>query len=126
MALVAALPACAQSSYEEQRAALIQEIEDACTKFATLGPTQAELDLVRTQVATVLAERRSQPGAWAELLSTLEYRGASLNEILGEPSVLAALTVEDVRRAFAASDPGPDRRLRLIVEPQAPVVKSNK
>lgn len=100
--------------------ALIQEIENAYTSLASRGPTQAELNLVRTQTASTLAQQRRQLGAWADMLSTLAYRNASLNEILSEPSILAGVTVEDVRRTFAMSDPGADRRLRLIVEPEAP------
>ncbi len=66
--------------------------------FAKDGPTPEELTVAKKQMANLLEEIMKTPDFWLGRLSTLDYRGLDLDDLLDAPA--------QYQRFTAAAGPG--------------------
>lgn len=97
-AVVAAMIA---SHDAESTAADLGLISAQLDALATVGPLAPELEIARSRVADILAQQDLSADAWASRLATLTYDGLSPAALAGALDEYRALTVADVRRAYA-------------------------
>ena len=97
--------------------ALATALEEMYAAFAKDGPSGDELAVAKKQTATLLDEIMKTPDYWAGHLSTLDYRGISIDDVLAAPSQYASFTAHDVQDAFARYD-RPESRFRFIITPR--------
>lgn len=81
--------------------ALLAAIDAMYAAFAESGPTPEEMDTLRRQMANTLDERMREPSHWSRAISTMTYRGASLDDVVREPDDYQAMTAAEIREAFA-------------------------
>ena len=86
--------------------------------FAKHGPTPDELAVAKKQMTNLLDEMLKTPDFWKSRLSTLDYRGVSLDELLEAPAQYQQLTGRDIREAFARYD-RPEARFRFVITPRS-------
>ena len=96
---------------------LATAVEDMFTVFAKDGPTNDEMTVARKQMANLLDEIMKTPDFWLGRLSTLDYRGVSLDDLLDAPAQYQQFTAQQVREAFARYD-RPERRWSFVVTPR--------
>lgn len=94
---------------------LADRIAEIFAEFAESGPTEAEIETARAQVAKTLSEAFQEPSFWALQLSQLVKRGRDLDDLLSAIEVYSGFTAEEVRENFAAYHDRPG--LRVIVRP---------
>ena len=97
--------------------ALAAAVEDMYAEFAKDGPTPGELAVAKKQMANLLDEVLKTPDFWLSRLSTLDYRGLSLDDLLRATADYEGFTGDEVREAFARYD-RPDARLRFVITPR--------
>ena len=97
--------------------ALSTAIEDMFADFAKDGPTPDELAVAKRQVANQLDETLKTPSFWLSRLSTLDYRGLGIDDVLDAPSQYQRFTAKEIQEAFARYD-RPDARFRFIISPK--------
>jgi zinc protease len=98
--------------------ALAAAIEQMYADFAKDGPTEDELAVAKKQTQTLLDEIMKTPDYWAGHLSTLEYRGITIDDVLAGPAQYASFTARAVQDAFVRYDQ-PQSRFRFIVTPSS-------
>jgi zinc protease len=98
--------------------ALAAAVEDMYAEFAKDGPTPDELAVAKKQMANLLDEVLKTPDFWLSRLSTMDYRGLSLDDLLGAKAEYERFTADEVRGAFARYD-RPDARLRFVITPRS-------
>jgi zinc protease len=100
--------------------AKVGTLRDAITSlfdsFSKEGATADEMETVRKQVANTLDEQMREPTFWSTRLTTLTYRGTSLDDILGAPAAYQAFTADQIREAFNRYYK-PEGRFELSVTP---------
>ena len=92
--------------------ALSTAIEDMFTDFAKDGPTPDELAVAKRQVANQLDETLKMPSFWLGRLSTLDYRGLGIDDVLDAPNQYQRFTAKEIQEAFARYDQ-PEARFRF-------------
>jgi len=97
--------------------ALAAGVEDMYAAFAKDGPTADELAVAKKQMVNLLGEIVKTPDFWARQLATLDYRGLSLDDLLGAQAAYERFTAEEVRDAFARYDQ-PEARVRVVITPR--------
>jgi zinc protease len=97
--------------------ALAAAVEDMYAAFGKDGPTALELTVAKKQLGNLLDEILKNPSFWSDRLATLDYRGLSIDDVLGAKAAYEAFTTEDVRTAYARYD-RPETRLRVVVTPR--------
>ncbi len=66
--------------------------------FAAEGPTDAEMQTVRTQMKNTIETMIQEPGFWVNLLANLDYHGMKLQDLHGLLDKVMAFTKADVAR----------------------------
>ena len=81
--------------------ALVAMIASMYEKFAASGPTDAELDVAKKQVANTFGEQLKDPGYWTAQLEQMTLRGQNLDDLAAAPAVYQAFTVAPIKDVFA-------------------------
>jgi zinc protease len=97
--------------------ALAAAVEEMYAAFAKDGPTPDELAVAKKQMANLLDTMLKTPDFWLTRLSTLDYRGLSLDDLLGAPAQYQGFTGEEIREAFARYD-RPETRFLFVITPR--------
>ncbi|MEO1129430.1 MAG: insulinase family protein, partial [Planctomycetota bacterium] len=82
-------------------ATLRDEIVRMYRDFASNGPTEEEMQVVKLQVANALDESMKEPRFWVSVIQDMTYRGSSLDDVLGAPEAFQSFTGEEIRDTFA-------------------------
>ena len=98
--------------------ALAAAVEEMYAAFAKDGPTPDELAVAKKQTANLLDEVLKTPDFWLSRLTTLDYRGLSVEDLLDAPAQYQGFTAQEVRQAFARYD-RPDARFRFVIMPRS-------
>jgi zinc protease len=96
--------------------ALATVLNELYTAFAKDGPTDDEMAVAKRQIANLLDQQMKEPEFWLSWLSTLDYRGRSLDDIVSAPSAYQQFTAQDVREAFARYYK-PESRFHFVISP---------
>jgi predicted Zn-dependent peptidase len=96
---------------------LATAVEEMYADFARDGATPDELAVAKKQTANVLDEVLKTPSFWLTRLSTLDYRGLVLDDLLDAPAQYERFTGQEVQDAFARYD-RPEARFRFIITPR--------
>jgi zinc protease len=96
---------------------LATAVEEMFAAFAKDGPTPDELTVAKKQMANLLEEIMKTPDFWLGRLSTLDYRGLSLDDLLDAPAQYQRFSAQEVQEAFARYD-RPEARLSFVVTPR--------
>jgi zinc protease len=99
--------------------ALAAALSEMYAIFATDGPTEDELAVAKKQIANLLDQTMKEPDFWLGRLSTVDYRGFSLNDLVNAPADYQRYAAEEVRGIFARYY-RPDARFRFVVRPEKP------
>lgn len=97
--------------------ALPATLDEMYTEFAKAGPTPEELATAQLQLDKALEEQMKEPDFWAARLSSLDYRGNSLDDVLTLREFYKTLTPEQVKTVFAKYAV-PANRFRVTVTPE--------
>jgi len=97
-------------------AELAGAVQTLFDSFAASGPTQEEMTGVLSGITEALERQVLDPAFWSTRLTTLTYRGTSLDELIKSREAYEGFTAADVREAFARYCT-PERRFELIVVP---------
>jgi predicted Zn-dependent peptidase len=92
-------------------------VEEMYADFARDGATPDELAVAKKQTANVLDEVLKTPSFWLTRLSTLDYRGLVLDDLLDAPAQYERFTGQEVQDAFARYD-RPEARFRFVITPR--------
>jgi hypothetical protein len=65
----------------------------------------------------LLDEILKDPGFWSGRLAALDYRGQSIDDVLGARAAYEAFTATEIKDGFTRYDV-PDARLRFVVVPK--------
>ena len=98
--------------------ALAAAVEEMYAEFAKDGPTPDELAVAKKQTANFLDETLKTPNFWLRRLSTLDYRGLGLDDLLDAPAQYQGFTAEEVQDAVGRHN-RPDARFRFVVTPRS-------
>jgi len=98
--------------------ALATAVEAMYADFAKDGATPDELAVAKKQTANVLDEVLKTPSFWLTRLSTLDYRGVALDDLLDAPAQYERFTAQEVQDAFARYD-RPEARFRFVITPRS-------
>jgi len=96
--------------------ALTKAVEEMYVAFAKDGPTGDEMTVARKQLVNTVDQTLKNPDFWVARLSTLDYRGADLTELMQGQQHYEQMTPADVRDAFARYF-APTSQLRFVVVP---------
>jgi zinc protease len=96
---------------------LAAAVEAMYADFAKAGPTPEELTVAKKQTATLLDEIFKTPNFWRSRLSTLDYRGLTLDDLLDAPAQYERFTAQEVQEAFTRYD-RPEARFRFVITPR--------
>ena len=96
--------------------ALTAAVEEMYVAFAKTGPTEDEMTVARKQLVNTVDQTLKNPEFWVARLSTLDYRGADLGELVQGKQHYEQMTPSDVRSAFARYF-APTSQLRFVVVP---------
>jgi zinc protease len=97
---------------------LATAVEEMYADFARDGATPDELAVAKKQTANVLDEVLKTPSFWLTRLSTLDYRGLALDDLLDAPAQYERFTAQEVQDAFARYD-RPEARFRFVITPRS-------
>jgi zinc protease len=97
---------------------LAAAVEDMYADFAKDGPTPDELAVAKKQTANFLDETLKTPNFWLSRLSSLDYRGLALDDLLDAPAQYQRFTAQEVQDAFGRYD-RPDARFRFVITPRS-------
>ena len=98
--------------------ALATAVEEMYADFAKDGATPEELAVAKKQTANILDEVLKTPNFWLTRLSTLDYRGLALDDLLDAPAQYERFTAQEVQDAFARYD-RPEARFRFVITPRS-------
>lgn len=93
--------------------------------FATEGPTDAEMQTVRTQMKNMLETMMQEPRFWVYLLNDLDYHGTKLSNLHGLLDTILAFTKADIAQALQQTV-RPERFGLVIGQPKAPADKQSQ
>lgn len=93
--------------------------------FAADGPTDAEMNTVRTQMKNTIETMLQEPRFWVNLLNDLEYHGTNLKDVHGLLDKVMAFTKEDVAQAIRQTVRS-ERFGVVIGQPVAPADKQSQ
>ncbi len=93
--------------------------------FAAEGPTDAEMQTVRTQMKNTIETMMQEPRFWVNLLNDLEYHGTNLQDLHGLLDKIMAFTKTDIANA-ARQTVRPERFGLVIGQPVAPADKQSR
>jgi len=96
--------------------ALTAAVEEMYMAFAKDGPTGDEMAVARKQLVNTVDQTLKNPDFWVARLSTLDYRGANLTELMQGKQHYEQMTPADVREAFSRYF-APTSQLRFVVIP---------
>jgi zinc protease len=96
---------------------LAAAVEAMFADFAKAGPTPEELIVAKKQTATLLDEIFKTPNFWRSRLSTLDYRGLTLDDLLDAPAQYERFTAQEVQEAFTRYN-RPEARFRFVITPR--------
>lgn len=102
----------------EKASKLAAALEDMFAEFYKDGPTGDELTVAKKQTANLLDEILKTPNFWLGRLSTLEYRGLTVEDVLDAPAQYQGFTAQEVQDAFVRYD-RPEARLRFVITPKS-------
>jgi predicted Zn-dependent peptidase len=100
--------------------ALAEAVSDMYAAFAQDGPSEEEMAVAKRQIANQLDQFMKEPDFWVNWLSTLDYRGLSLDDLVAAPADYQGITAGEVRGAFARYN-APTARFRFIVTTVDPI-----
>jgi zinc protease len=104
--------------------ALIEALSEMYAVFAKNGPTEDELAVAKKQIANLLDVAMKEPDFWMGRLSTLDYRGLRLDDLIQAPAEYQRYSAAEVRDAFARYYQ-PGDRFRFVIRPGDPPVSSS-
>lgn len=96
--------------------ALLKAVSTLFDDFGAKGPTEDEMTVARKQFANILDEQMRDLPYWTRTLSTLSYRGTSLDDVLGAPAAYQSFTAAQVRECFNRYYK-PESRFAISVKP---------
>jgi len=95
---------------------LAAALDEMLAAFADKGPTENELAVAKKQIANLLDQTMKEPDFWVSRLSTLDYRGLGVEDIIEAPAAYQRYTTQEIRETFARySEPG--SRFRFVITP---------
>ena len=95
---------------------LAAALDEMLAAFADKGPTENELTVAKKQIANLLDQTMKEPDFWVSRLSTLDYRGLGVEDIIEAPAAYQRYTTREIRESFARySEPG--SRFRFVITP---------
>ena len=97
---------------------LAAAVEEMYAEFAKDGPMPDELAVAKKQTANFLDETLKTPNFWLSRLSTLDYRGLGLDDLLDAPAQYQRFTAQEVKDAFGRYN-RPDARFRFVITPRS-------
>ncbi|HEX8876283.1 MAG TPA: insulinase family protein [Phycisphaerales bacterium] len=97
---------------------LVEKLASMYAAFAKDGPTESELEVARKQFAKNFEEQLIEPAFWQTRLESLTFRGVSLDDMLKQPEVYAAMPAEEIKATFAKYA-APENAIVVTVAPQA-------
>jgi len=77
-----------------------------------------ELPWAKRRRATLLDEVFKTPDFWRSRLSTLDYRGLTLDDLLDAPAQYERFSGREIQEAFARYN-RPETRFRFIITPRS-------
>jgi zinc protease len=98
--------------------ALLAKLASMYEDFANNGPTEAEVDVAKKQVANTLDEQMKEPGFWSGRLNSLTYEATKLDDIVNAPAAFQALTPRQIKDTFAKYY-SKDKAIKVVVRPAA-------
>jgi zinc protease len=98
--------------------ALVAKLAAMYAAFAESGPTDAEVEIAKKQLANSYAEQTKQPGWWTARLEHATLRGTKLDDVAGEPAAYQAVAGKQIHEAFAKYW-SPKNALVVVVKPAA-------
>jgi predicted Zn-dependent peptidase len=98
--------------------ALAAAVEEMYADFAKDGPTPDELAVAKKQTANFLDETLKTPNFWLSRLSTLDYRGIGLDDLLDAPAQYQRFTASEIQDAFGRYN-RPDASFRFVITPRS-------
>jgi zinc protease len=98
--------------------ALLTALEETYAAFAKDGPTADELTVAKKQIANLLDEEMKTPDFWIGRLSTLDYRGSRLDDVLDAPAQYEGFTAAQIQEAFVRHD-RPESRFSVVITPKS-------
>jgi zinc protease len=107
---------CGTSTDPAKADRLAEVIAEMYATFAKEGPSEAEVETVRKQIANTLGEQMKEPGYWMGRVRTLVYRGQTLDDVATEQSFYESLTAGAIRDTFARYY-APEKQWTIIVKP---------
>ncbi|HXJ80616.1 MAG TPA: insulinase family protein, partial [Candidatus Methylomirabilis sp.] len=96
---------------------LATAVQEMFAAFSKDGPTPDELAVAKKQMGNLLEEIMKTPDFWVSRLSTLDYRGLDLDDLLDAPAQYQGFTAQQVQEVFARYD-RPEGRLSFVVTPR--------
>ncbi len=96
----------------------VQLVRSVVETFAAEGPTDAEVQTVRTQMQNSVETMLQEPSFWVRLLADLDYHGTNLDDVYHLIDKLLAYTKEDIAEAIKQTI-RPERFALIIGQPQA-------
>jgi zinc protease len=97
--------------------ALVKKLAEMYELFAKNGPTAEELDVAKKQMANTFDEQMKQAGFWSGQINEMDFRGTSLDDVVGEPAAFQSLTAKQVQETFGKYYSGPNS-IVVVVRPQ--------
>jgi zinc protease len=82
-------------------AALVAKLNEMFATFEKSGCTDEELTTAKLQMAKQYEEQMKEPGYWQGRLEQVDFRGMSLDDIVGAPAAFQAITADQVKTVFA-------------------------
>ncbi|MBI3058451.1 MAG: hypothetical protein HYY81_03980, partial [Deltaproteobacteria bacterium] len=95
---------------------LATALDEMLAAFANKGPTENELAVAKKQIANLLDQTMKEPDFWVSRLSTLDYRGLGMEDIIEAPAAYRRYTAREVRESFARYSE-PNSRFRFVITP---------
>jgi len=102
----------------EKAPRLAAALEEMYAAFHKDGPTAEELTVAKKQTENLLDEILKTPNFWLGRLSTLDYRGLTIDDVLEAQAQYQRFTAQEVQDAFTRYDK-PEARLRFIITPKS-------
>ncbi|WP_089718484.1 M16 family metallopeptidase [Candidatus Entotheonella palauensis] len=93
--------------------------------YAAEGPTDAEMQTVRTQMKNTIETMLQEPRFWVNLLANLDYHGTNLKNLHGLLDQVLAFTKADIVQALQQTVQ-PERFGVVIGQPKVPAAKQSQ
>lgn len=96
--------------------ALAAALNEMYAVFAKDGPSENEMAVAKKQLANLIDQTMKEPDFWLGRLSTIDYRGLTLTDLVEAPAAYQQYTARQVRRAFIRYYK-PESRFRFVITP---------